>query len=123
MKVQSLPDRLADLRTLLLSLGYNVHKQRLTENTLRVYVRKPAHYPLLNPYFTGSRLTIATLSKDPSLDRIFEEYESSKECKFVRTAEHHGEYYEHGSFVLNSTDLPTIAPCLSALHSFLSRTT
>lgn len=42
---------LNDLAVVMKQVGFIVDKKRVSENTLRVYVRKRLTYPLLNPRF------------------------------------------------------------------------
>ena len=78
---------LNDLAVVMKRIGFIVDKKRVSENTLRVYVRKRLTYPLLNPRFqrrsirglTGRAiLEITALSKgDEALGRRLAAFPSS----------------------------------------------
>jgi hypothetical protein len=130
---------LNDLAVVMKQIGFIVDKKRVSENTLRVYVRKRLTYPLLNPRFqrppirglTGRGiLEITALSKgDEALGRRLGAFPSSATALFRPVGSQDGRYVNHGYFAVPLSfrgagprrylDVAALAPALTAIRRYL----
>ena len=131
---------LNDLAVVMKRIGFIVDKKRVSENTLRVYLRKRLTYPLLNPRFqrrsirglTGRAiLEITALSKgDEALGRRLAAFPSSATAVFQSAVgSQGGRYVNHGYFAVPLSfrgagphrylDVDALEPALTAIRRYL----
>lgn len=129
---------LAELRTLMMHVGFVVEKKRTNEATLRVYVRERLTYPLLNPRFVRRKVTgvkgsafldITVLSKGhEALEQRLPRFHQLPFLAFRAVGEWQSAYFVHGHFLVPLTfqgsrsshelNVDALEPALSELLKF-----
>jgi hypothetical protein len=130
---------LSDLSVVMKQVGFVVDKKRVSESTLRAYIRKRLTYPLLNPRFQRRSIRglpgrgiveIIVLSKgDEALERRLAAFPSSATVLFKAIGSQDNNYFTHGYFAVplrfrgagpgRYLDVTAVGPALTMIRRHL----
>lgn len=134
--LETIEELLSDLRDLMLDIGFRVAAMTKGHSTIKAYVHKIHHPPVLNPRFLVDEdaeflfVTVGAQNRDESTERALSKFVNTGDCVYVPRNRKYAKHYLYGAFVLplsyvggdesGRVDIESMRPALARIHTFVA---